>query len=319
MAGVLTPAMTPSDFHHRLDSRMLGPIGAARLWWSFPSDDEARRDAARVPVTPDAPLPEPAAGMLGVTWLGHASALLWVDGVTVLVDPVLSPGIPGAAKRLTPPGRTVEGLPPVDAVLISHDHYDHLDVRTLAALPRTTRILAGLNSGTFFRARGFRDVVELDWWDSVGLPGLSGEVRVEFVPARHWSRRTATDRCHRLWGGWTVTAADGRAVYHAGDTATGPLFERIAARHRHIEIAVLPVGAYAPRDLLREVHMDPAEAVRAAEVLRAPRMVPIHWGTFVLSGEPVLEPLEATRRAWARTRRPREDLWDLPIGGSRVL
>ncbi|MDL5158147.1 MBL fold metallo-hydrolase [Actinomycetospora termitidis] len=311
--------MTPHDFTHRLDSRMLGPVGAARLWWSFPDDEDARRDAARIPVTPEAPLPDPSSGMLAVTWLGHASTLLWVDGVTVLVDPVLSPGIPGAAKRLTPPGRTVETLPRVDAVLISHDHYDHLDVRTFASLPRATRIVAGLNTAAFFRARGFTDVVELDWWSSIGLPGLSGEVRVEFVPARHWSRRTLTDRCHRLWGGWVVTAPDGRSIYHAGDTAYGSFLKRIAGRHRRIAIAALPVGAYAPRDLLREVHMDPAEAVRAAGVLDVQRVVPIHWGTFVLSGEPVLEPIEATRRAWARSGRAREDLWDLPIGGSRTL
>ncbi|MEJ2871533.1 MBL fold metallo-hydrolase [Actinomycetospora sp. OC33-EN08] len=311
--------MVPPDFHHRLDSRLLGPVGAARLWWSFPDDADARRDAARIPVTPEAPLPHPSSGMLGVTWLGHASALLWVDGVTVLVDPVLSPGIPGAAKRLTPPGRTVETLPPIDAVLISHDHYDHLDVRTFDALPRSTRILAGLNTAAFFRARHFTDVVELDWWSSVGLPGRSGEVRVEFVPARHWSRRTLTDTCRRLWGGWVVTAPDGRAVYHAGDTAYGPFLRRIAGRHRRIEIAALPVGAYAPRDLLREVHMDPAEAVRAAGVLGVRRVVPIHWGTFVLSGEPVLEPIEATRREWVRAGYDRDDLWELPIGGSRTL
>ncbi|MCD2187519.1 MBL fold metallo-hydrolase [Actinomycetospora soli] len=311
--------MAAPDFRHRLTSEPLGPAGALRLWWSYPDDADARRDAARVPVMPEAPLPDPSSGMLGVTWLGHASALLWVDGVTVLVDPVLSPGIPGAAKRLTPPGRTVETLPRIDAVLISHDHYDHLDVRTLGALPRSTRILAGLNSAAFFRARGFTDVTELDWWSSVGFPGLSGEVRVEFVPARHWSRRTVTDYCHRLWGGWVVTAPDGRAVHHAGDTAAGPHVARIAARHRRIEIAALPVGAYAPRELLRTVHMDPAEAVRAAETLGVRRVVPIHWGTFVLSGEPVLEPIEATRRAWARAGRRRDDLWDLPIGGSRTL
>ena len=309
----------PRDFAHRLDSRMLNPLEVVQLYRSRPPQAVAERDAARIPVTPDAELPHPSSGMLGVTWLGHASALLWVDGVTVLVDPVLSPGIPGTRPRLTVPGRTVPTLPHVDAVLLSHDHYDHLDVRTLGALPRTTRILAGLNSAAFFHARGFTDVVELDWWSSVGFAGLSGEVRVEFVPSRHWSQRTPFDRFHRLWGGWMVTGSDGRAVYHAGDSAFGPVFGRIAGRHRRIEIAALPVGAYAPRELLRTVHMDPAEAVRAAEVLGVRRVVPIHWGTFVLSGEPVLEPIEATRRAWARAGRDRDDLWELPIGGSRTL
>jgi len=177
--------MTPTDFHHRLDSRMLGPLGAARLWWSFPSDDEARRDAARVPVTPDAPLPEPAAGQLGVTWLGHASALLWVDGVTVLVDPVLSPGIPGAAKRLTPPGRTVEGLPPVDAVLISHDHYDHLDVPTLRRLRSGYTVVVPRGVGRYVRAVGAGTVIELAAGESTTCDG----VEIVAVYADHDGRR----------------------------------------------------------------------------------------------------------------------------------
>jgi L-ascorbate metabolism protein UlaG (beta-lactamase superfamily) len=319
LSGPRAAEPVPADFRHRLDSDLLGPVGAARLWWSMPRDEVARRDALAVPVTVGAPLPEPAAGMLGVTWLGHASALLWVDGIALLVDPVLSEGIPGATHRLTPPGRTVDELPPLDAVLLSHDHYDHLDVRTLGRLPRDTRVLAGLNTGRFLGARGHTDVTELDWWESVTLPGRSGPVSVEFVPARHWSRRTAFDTCRRLWGGWVVTAPDGRAVYHAGDTASGPFLSRVAARHRRIEVAALPVGAYRPRALLRTVHMDPGEAVQAADTLRARRMVPVHWGTFVLSGEPVLEPLEQTRREWRRSGRDRDDLWDLPIGGSRVV
>src|SRR5205085_12024939 len=116
-----------------------------------------------------------------------------------------------------------------------------------------------------------------------------------------------------------VTAADGRTVVHAGDTGYGPFLTRIGARYPEVAVAVLPVGAYAPRRLLHGVHMDPAEAVRAAADLGAARMVPVHWGTFVLSGEPILEPLERTRAEWARAGRPRADLWDLPIGGTRVL
>jgi L-ascorbate metabolism protein UlaG (beta-lactamase superfamily) len=126
-----------------------------------------------------------------------------------------------------------------------------------------------------------------------------------------------------LWGGWVVTGSDGRSVLHAGDTGYGPFPARIGARQRalghELAVAVLPVGAYAPRRLLREVHMDPAEAVRAAGDLGARRVVPVHWGTFVLSGEPVLEPLERVRAEWDRAGRDRDDLWDLPIGGTRVL
>ena len=273
-----------------------------------------------VPVDAAAPLPEPAAGTLGITWLGHASALLWVDGVTVLVDPVLSSGIPGAARRLTPPGRTVEELPHLDAVLLSHDHYDHLDVRTLARLPHDTRMLAGLNTGPFLRARGFTDVTELDWWESVTLPGRSGPVvgRVRARAALVTPDRRPTPAAGSGAAGWSPAPTAARSTT-PGTPPPGPSCTASPRRHRRIEIAALPVGAYRPRPLLRSVHMDPTEAVRAAETLRARRMVPVHWGTFVLSGEPVLEPLEQTRREWRRTGRDRADLWDLPIGGSRVL
>ncbi|MEJ2859547.1 MBL fold metallo-hydrolase [Actinomycetospora flava] len=302
----------PRDFHHRRTADLLNPVQAFELFRTFPAD----RDGSRVPVVPADPHP-PAAGpgRIAVTWLGHASVLLHVDDVTVLVDPVLVGGIPGARRRLTAPALTPDQLPPLDAVLISHDHYDHLDAPTLKRLPRSTPVLVGGGSRPWFARRGFTDVTELDWWESARI----GTTEIEFVPAHHWSRRTLGDTCRRLWGGWVVTGAGGRSVIHAGDTGYGPFPARIGKRHAGIEVAVLPVGAYAPRRLLRGVHMDPAEAVRAAGDLGARHLVPIHWGTFVLSGEPVLEPLERVREEWVRDGRDRADLWDLPVGGTRVL
>ena len=332
MAGVLTRVVPtrrdprwPRDFHHRRTSELLNPVEAWELLRAFPP--RAERDGSGVPVVDALPLPPAGPGELSVTWLGHASALLRVDGATLLVDPVLAGGIPGASVRLRPAPLTPEQLPPLDAVLISHDHYDHLDVPTLRRLPRSTPVIAGAGSRPWFAARGFTDVTELDWWENVRvapsrveLPSASSPgVSVEFVPAHHWSRRTLFDTCRRLWGGWVVTGSDGRSVLHAGDTGYGPFPARIGARHRDIAVAILPVGAYAPRKLLRGVHMDPAEAVRAAGDLGARRIVPVHWGTFVLSGEPVTEPLERVRAEWARAGRDPEDLWDLPIGGTRVL
>ncbi|CAA9258635.1 MAG: Outer membrane protein romA [uncultured Actinomycetospora sp.] len=303
----------PRDFHHRRTSGLLAPAQAWELLRSFPS--RADRAAAQVPVVDALPLPPAGPGRIAVTWLGHSSALLRVDGVTLLVDRVLAGGIPGARRRLTAPPLTPEQLPRIDALLISHDHFDHLDMPTLRRLPRTTRVLAGAGSAPWFARRGFTDVTELDWWESVPV----GTTTVEFVPAHHWSRRSPFDTCRRLWGGWVVTGADGRGVVHAGDTGAGPFHARIGARHRDVAVAVLPVGAYAPRPLLRGVHMDPAEAVRVADDLGARRVVPVHWGTFVLSGEPVLEPLERVRAEWARAGRDPDDLWDLPIGGTGVL
>lgn len=301
----------PRDFRHRLTARPLSPREVLELYRSRPSP--AQRTGVGVPVAPGGPVP--ADGAIGVTWLGHASALIRVDGITALVDPVLAGDIPGTPPRLTPPGLTPEQLPPVDVVMISHDHYDHLDVPTLRRLPRDTPVVAGAGSAPWFARRGFVDVTELDWWTSVDVGG----VRVEFVPSHHWSRRSAFDTARRLWGGWVLTGSDGRAVYHAGDTGYGPFLARIGARHRRIEVALLPVGAYAPRHLLRGVHMEPADAVRVAAELRARRVVPVHWGTFVLSGEPVTEPLTRVRAEWARAGHDRAALWDLAIGETRTL
>jgi L-ascorbate metabolism protein UlaG (beta-lactamase superfamily) len=303
----------PRDFRDRLDTRLLSPAQAYALFRAMPP--RAARTGAGVPVAPPGPLPPAGPGELSVTWLGHASALLRVDGVTALVDPVLAGGIPGARHRLTPPGLTPDALPPIDVLLISHDHYDHLDEPTIRALPRDTRVVAGANTGPWFGARGFTDVTELDWWDSVDVAGVT----VSFVPAHHWSRRSPFDTCRRLWGGWVLTASDGRAVYHAGDSAYGPAFARIGAAHPGIEVAAVPVGAYAPRRLLRAVHMDPDEAVRAVADIGARVMVPVHWGAFVLSGEPVTEPVERSRAAWAAAGRDRADLWDLAVGETRSL
>lgn len=313
LTGLRRDPRWPRDFHHRRTAGLLTPRQVWDLRRSFPA--AADRDPPGVPTVEADPPPAAVPGQIAVTWLGHASVLLRVDGVTLLVDPVLAGGIPGARRRLTAPGLTPEQLPPIDAVLISHDHYDHLDDPTIRRLPRETRVLVGAGSRPWFARRGFDDVTELDWWDAVDVGG----VRVEFVPAHHWSRRGPFDTCRRLWGGWAVTAADGRTVVHAGDTGYGPFLARIGARFDDVAVAVLPVGAYAPRRLLRGVHMDPAEAVRAAADLGAARMVPVHWGTFVLSGEPVLEPLERTRAEWARSGQDRADLWDLPVGGTRTL
>ncbi|GAA4926312.1 MBL fold metallo-hydrolase [Actinomycetospora succinea] len=320
MAGLLSRRVLPRrdrrwprDFHHRRTADLLNPLEAFELFRAFPP--QAERDGARVPVVAADPYPRVGPGRIAVTWLGHASVLLHVDDVTLLVDPVLVGGIPGAPRRLTAPALTPDQLPPLDAVLISHDHYDHLDAPTLRRLPRSTPVLVGGGGAPWFARRGFTEVTELDWWESTRVGGVD----VEFVPAHHWSRRTLGDTCRRLWGGWVVTGADGRSVVHAGDTGYGPFPGRIGARHPDIAIAVLPVGAYAPRRLLRGVHMDPGEAVRAAGDLGARHLVPVHWGTFTLSAEPVLEPLERVREEWVRAGRDRADLWDLPVGGTRVL
>lgn len=238
-----------------------------------------------------------------------------IGGSTVLADPVFSERIPGVGHRMTRAGLDWAELGAVDAVVISHNHFDHLDAPTIRLLPRDTPLLVPAGLGSWFTRRGFARFTELDWWESTRV----GEVSFDFVPAHHWSRRGPFDTCASLWGGWVLTAPGGPRIYHAGDSGYGPRFAEIGARHPGIDVALLPVGAYEPRWFMRGVHVDPEEAVQAAQDVGARAMVPMHWGTFVLSREPVLEPLARTLAAWRAAGRERADLWDLAIGESRAV
>ncbi|MDI9882994.1 MBL fold metallo-hydrolase [Streptomyces sp. HNM0645] len=312
----------PRSFADRLTAPLPGVRAMARL-----AREGALRPAAAglkdIPQLPFAPgaLPEAEPGTVAVTWAGHASWVVAIGELTVLTDPVWSRRILGTPARLTPVGVRWEDLPAVDAVVISHNHYDHLDAPTIARLPRRTPMFVPAGLGGWFRRRRFTRVTELDWWETAELPAGSGvgSVRFEFVPAHHWSKRTLTDTCRSLWGGWILTDQRGRQVYFSGDTGYGHWFKEIGRRHPDIDLAMLPIGAYAPRWWLSSVHTDPEEAVQAFEDLGARNMAPMHWATFVLSSEPVMEPLRRLLTAWKHTGRPREQLWDLPVGGSRVL
>ncbi|MEU9386802.1 MBL fold metallo-hydrolase [Streptomyces sp. NPDC048279] len=306
----------PRTFHDRLTAPLPGLKAMARFAreGSVRPGREGLADISRLPYEPGPP-PRADAGTVAVTWAGHASWVVRIGGLTVLTDPVWSRRIIGTPARVTPVGVAWETLPRVDAVVISHNHYDHLDAPTLRRLPRDTPVFAPAGLGRWFRRRRFTTVTELDWWEAAELSG----VRFDFVPAHHWSKRTLTDTCHSLWGGWVLTAADGQRVYFAGDTGYGHWFSRIGGRYPGIDLALMPIGAYDPRWWLSDVHLDPEEAVRATEDLGARRMAPMHWGTFILSAEPVLEPLTRVRAAWEKAGLDREDLWDLPVGGSRVL
>jgi L-ascorbate metabolism protein UlaG (beta-lactamase superfamily) len=305
----------PADFSDRLTAPLPGVGSVVRMLRESRRHRPALADAARIPVRAAATLPAVPPGQTGVTWVGHASYVLRTGGLTVLTDPVWSRRIPGVAARVTPVGLPWAALPPVDAVVISHNHYDHLDAPTIRRLPRDTPMLVPANLAWWFRRRGFRDVTDLDWWQSRRIGGVT----FEFVPAHHWSRRTPTDTCKSLWGGWMLTADGGARVHFAGDTGYGHWFAEIAARHPGIDLALLPVGAYEPNWFMKPMHMNPEEAVRACADLGARQMATMHWGTFVLSAEPLLDPLERARAAWAAAGRPRDDLWDLAVGETRIM
>ncbi|HZZ84208.1 MAG TPA: MBL fold metallo-hydrolase [Anaeromyxobacteraceae bacterium] len=236
----------------------------------------------------------PAPGELArLSWLGHAGFLLQLDGVSLLIDPVLTDR-PRFLDRNAPAGVRIEDLPPVDAVLITHSHYDHLALETLERV--RAPVVTGLGMRPLLEERGLA-ALELGWWQSA-VVGRSPGVKVTFVPAQHWSRRGLSDTNRRLWGGFVV---EGRrqAVYHSGDTALFDGFAGIGRRFPGLDAALLPIGAYDPAWFMERQHMSPEQALAAFQALGAKCFVAMHWGTFKLTDEPLDEPprrLEAERQ-----------------------
>ncbi len=227
-------------------------------------------------------------GTLRATWIGHSSFLCTLNGHNVLFDPVFSRRIAVLVPRYGEPGLMPGQLPELSCILISHNHYDHLDRASLEALPRDVTAYVPAGMGVWFRRwHRRRPVVELDWWETRHHEGLE----ITLVPARHWSRRRVFDTNRQLWGGFVVRAA-GRTLYHAGDSAWFDGFTEIAERFPEIDLAMLPIGAYLPPWFMEHHHMNPEQAVQAFETLGARWMIPMHWGAFQLTDEPISEPAE---------------------------
>ena len=253
-----------------------------------------RRQAWPV-LPPDPQYPPPpttvAPGTVALTFIGHASFLLQLPGLTILTDPVFSarcsPVSWAGPRRARAPGLAMAELPPIDLVLVSHNHYDHMDMPSLRQLAaRGARAaITTLGNGPMLRAAGFTQVDELDWWDT----STAGPARITGTPARHFSRRGLRDANQTLWAGFSVATPDSQVLF-AGDSGAGPHWAEIARRLGPPDLALLPIGAYDPRWLMAPVHMDPAEAVQAHHDLGARHSVGMHFGTFQLTDEPVDEP-----------------------------
>ncbi len=245
-------------------------------------------------------VPAERAETLTVTMIGHASVLIQLAGMNLLVDPVWSRRVSPfrwiGPARVNDPGVAFDDLPPIDAVLLTHDHYDHLDLDTLRRLWRRDRprFVAPLgNDSVVAREAGGIEVETLDWH---GSTGLAEGVAVWLHPANHWSARGLRDRRMALWGGF-VLRAPGCLVYVAGDTGYGDggIFRDVRERHGRPDLAILPIGAYAPRWFMKPQHVDPAEAVQIMQDCGAAQALGVHWGTFQLTDEPRLEPRDRLR------------------------
>lgn len=242
----------------------------------WPSLFQKRHGATHAPKFPKLEI-----GQVALTWVGHASFLLQAPGINLLVDPNWARWLK-VIKRLREPGLELNALPDIDAVLVTHAHFDHLDRRTLRRVAQEQPIVVPRNVGRLVQGLGFDRIHELDVWQSMQL----GPVKVTLTPAHHWGARMVADS-HRGFGGFLIEM-EGRTIFHCGDSAYFPGFEEIGKK-MHVDVALMPIGAYDTPSK-REVHMTPEDALRAFIELGAQTLVPMHYGTFQLSYEPPWEP-----------------------------
>lgn len=259
-----------------------------KWWWQRFAHGQGTRwpGKASAPVTPALPAAV-STGQIAVTFIGHSTFLLQLPGITLLTDPVFSsragPFTWVGPKRVRPPALRLEQLPRIDVVLLSHNHYDHLDLPTLRRLARERDplIVTTLGNRDWLDRRGVHRVVELDWWQShQAAPALE----VVCTPAQHFAARTPWDRCRTLWGGFALSTTAGR-IYFAADSGYCGCFNEIGARLGPFDLAFIPIGAYEPRWFMRSVHCTPAEAVQIHRDVRARCSLAMHFGCFPLADD----------------------------------
>jgi N-acyl-phosphatidylethanolamine-hydrolysing phospholipase D len=323
------PHHTPNGFRNNYIAQVDKPFSDLVKWRI-----EAMR--AGVPVAPREPIPVAAPEIArlkdnrstaSVTWIGHATTLVQCGGLNVLTDPVFSdrasPVTFAGPKRAQPPGIALADLPPIDVIVVSHNHYDHLDVDSVRELSERSQgrmqVFVPLGLKPYLEQRGVRNVTEIDWWEHRNVGG----VEFHLVPVQHWSARTLGDRNETLWGGWAVFAPNLR-WYFSGDTGYTKDFAdtrtRLAPHARNgalFDVALLAIGAYEPRWFMTAQHMNPAEAVQAHKDLGARKSIGVHWGTFQLTDESLDMPPRDLAIARAAMDVVADDFSVLKIGQTR--
>ena len=256
------------------------------------------------------------------TYISHSTVLLQVDGLNILTDPVYSdrasPVSFAGPRRVRAPGITLGELPPIDLILISHNHYDHLDTDTLQAIlrqqPSQPVVITGLGNGALIKTLGFSDVRELDWDTGADIGGVS----IHFVECQHRSGRGLFDQMASLWGSFVLETSAGR-IYFAGDSGYSPHFKEQGDKWGPFTLALLPIGAYEPRWFMADIHLNPEEAVKAHKELRSEQSLAIHYGIFQLTYEGIDAPLEDLRAALNQRGLDSAAFWTLEPGQYRTI
>lgn len=315
LASVLGAASDHFDgakFFNPTGVHKLSPLDIAKLLWKMP-------EYRPVPVTPSVPPAEVASGVRA-TWVGHSTFLVQTREMNFLTDPIwserASPFSWIGPKRCAAPGVRFEDLPRIDAVFVSHNHYDHMDEATLKRLNEkwTPVFFVPLGNGVLLRGWGIKNIVEMDWWGEKEFRGT----KIVCVPAQHFSRRLPFGEDKALWSGWMVEAKAGK-FYFAGDTGYFSGFKEIRRRLGAPDWAALPIGAYFPPEMFQALHLNPEQAVRAMEDLGAREGIAMHFDTFALTLEPQDEPPARLRKALRDGSVSEDRFWIPRHGESRAF
>ncbi len=258
-----------------------------------------------------------------LTWIGHATLLLQMQGLNILTDPHFSkrasPVQWAGPERAAPLGLALEDLPPIDIVVISHDHYDALDTQSIRKLHRrpggdNTRFYVPLGLKRWFAGQGIDRVIEMDWWDRQADQSLE----IIAVPTQHWSKRSLFSANESLWSGWVIASGTYRFIF-VGDTGYAPFFKEIGEKLGPFDLAAIPIGAYEPRWFMSRHHVNPEESVQIHMDIGSRQSVGIHWGTFILTDEPLDEPPKRLAAALKQHRIAPEDFFVLRHGETIIL
>lgn len=238
-----------------------------------------------------------------------------------LTDPFLtrfaSPLPWGGPQRMLPPGISLDKLPPIDIIIVSHNHLDHLDDETIRQLPnkKTIQVVVPLGLKAFFEEREYVNIFELDWHDDIEIDGLD----VSSVPANHYSGRGLGDKNETLWSSWVIAGSEKKLLFVGDSAYSDTIFKRIGEKHGPFQYAIVPIGAYEPREVMVSHHVNPEEAVKAGREVGAEILIASHWGTINLSDEPPWEPPERFKKAGIDSGMAEKNIWVIKIGETRPL